>query len=482
MNDLNKADELKEKLSQETEQTPPPPPPPIDAVIHAAVTDNRLQAYINIDPPKNGGAAPTLEALRESLENLKVVYGINDSKLLEISKNPVYKRNIIVAKGTESVNGKDGTYEFLFKIDKEHRPAEKNDGTVDYYDLGIIENVRKGQLLCKITNPTDGVDGTTVFGARIPSFKGRAVPSFLGKNTEMNEAGTEITSKIDGYVDFSGRKINVNDTFYVKENVDNSTGNIKVLGNITVSGTVLPGFTVEATGKIEIRGNVESATLKGRDIILHSGVTGSKIYCEGDLKGRFIENCNVFAKGSVKAEYIMNSNIKCGKDLQIVGTFAKFLGGSCVVGGDMTARTIGSENGIKTDIELGTDSTIIARQQTITKEIPTLEKQVKSLEPLISLLLQLKDANRLTPEKKEMLNKANASYEDCKTLIESDKKELDEIKESLEAKGFGKIVCAGTIFPGTAVKIGDIKMTVDEPLYNSSLYNSEGEIKKGTAR
>jgi uncharacterized protein (DUF342 family) len=64
----------------------------------------------------------------------------------------------------------------------------------------VVESVKKGQVLCTIKHPTNGVEGMSVTGQKIFPVKGKAVPSFVGKNTELNEDGTVIYSTIDGHV------------------------------------------------------------------------------------------------------------------------------------------------------------------------------------------------------------------------------------------------------------------------------------------
>jgi hypothetical protein len=44
------------EIPEEAPPPPPPPPPPIDAVVHVVVAARGLQAYINMEPPQNGGA------------------------------------------------------------------------------------------------------------------------------------------------------------------------------------------------------------------------------------------------------------------------------------------------------------------------------------------------------------------------------------------------------------------------------------------
>jgi len=457
--------------------------PAVDAIIHVSISNDQLEAYINIEPPTGGGAAPTLAMLKTALDKYDISYNINMAKLKELEAEPVYNRNIVVAGGVAPVNGVDGTVSFRINTEKKSlKPKENEKGVVDFRDLDIVENVKQGQELCVITPPTEGTPGTSVQGRELPQKKGAAVPSYAGKNTELNEDGTAILAQIDGPVEFDGRKISVNEIFYIRGDIDSSTGNIRVASSLSVLGMVLPGFAVEAGKNIEVKGTVENASVKaGGNIKLQSGITGSKLYCEGDLQCRFIENCDVFVKGDITAEYTLNSNIKCGKSLKTVGRRAKIIGGSCVVGQDIVTSTIGSTANVKTRLELGTDYTVIERQQELLAKVPVAEKKIESLKPLITLLQQLEIGNRLTPEKKEMLATAEYNYDTNMKFVEEAKKELAEIAQSINIKGYGQIICSGAIHPGTFIVMGTENLVITETLTNALIYYNEGCICKGSA-
>jgi len=200
------------------------------------------------------------------------------------------------------------------------------------------------------------------------------------------------------------------------------------------------------------------------------------VFCGGNFNGRFIENSNVIIKGSARTEYIMDSDVRCGKNLEIVGSYARFYGGSLVVGGDFTCPIIGSPSGIKTIIEVGTDSSILERQQEIENNLPKLQKQLQSLRLLISLLMQYQEAGRLDDEKRERLENALYNYSMVESLYESESRELEQIHEKIRVKGYGRIKCARTIYPGTVIKIGPAAITITEPLHNVVLYLSDGMI------
>jgi uncharacterized protein (DUF342 family) len=78
------------------------------------------------------------------------------------------------------VDGVDGTVAFLIKTEKGPKIKENADGTVDFHDLDMVENVTQGQVLCTVTLPTEGTPGTTVEGNAILQRKGRPVPNTRG--------------------------------------------------------------------------------------------------------------------------------------------------------------------------------------------------------------------------------------------------------------------------------------------------------------
>lgn len=481
--ETNDKDMIQNDTDSEEEMELEEAPPPVDAVVHVSVSSDQLEAHMEIDPPSNGGSPPTMDMMTAALAKSGVTYNIDTARLKEIEQLPLYNEEILIAKGFAPENGTDGTIRFKFETDTSHnKPRENEDGSVDFHDLGIVQNVTQGQVLAVITHPTEGTPGMSVKGKELSQKKGKPVPSYAGKNTELNEDGTAIQSKISGQIAFDGRKISVYETYYVRGDVDNSTGDIRVQSSLDVSGIVLPGFKIEAGKNISVKGTVENAEVRaGGNIELMSGITGSELYCEGDLTCRFIEGCNVFVKGEITAEYILNSNIKCGKSVKTVGRRAKIIGGNCLAGQNIVTSTIGSIANVKTRLELGTDHTVIKRQQELQGKVPELESSIEKMKPLLTLLHQLQQSNRLTPEKAEILKKVEYSYDANTRLLEDINKELEDIAERINTRGYGRILCDGTIYPGTIIEIGPTALNISETLTNTSLYYSEGDIKFGVA-
>ncbi len=395
--------------------------PVIDATIKVTIKDNGLTACVRITPPSNGGADVTMDALMKAL-NENGIKNIDLLKLKSITANPYYDEDITVASGQAAVAGDDGTYELKVHTDNKGKPKEYENGRIDYYDLGIIQNVTAGEVLCVLTLPTEGTPGYTVKGEVLKAKTGKPAPIAPGPNTSLSTDGKQIVSKINGQFEFDGKKVSVNETYTLNQDVDTSTGNIKVAGNLVIRGMVTGGFQIEAGGYINVTGVVESAAITaGKDINLQSGANGSTINCGGNFKCRFIENCDVRVKGDMKAEYILNSNIRCRKSLKTEGGISKIIGGTCIVMQNVESRTIGSAAGVKTRLEIGNDPEIVDRQHYLTEQMPEIEKQIKSLEPLLKLLRQLEAAAGLMRKRRNCLKKRHLVISRRQRLLKAPK-------------------------------------------------------------
>ena len=454
---------------------------PIDAIIKSFISKDGLEASIYITPPENGGEDCNFILLRKILSENNITHGVNSKILLDIANSPKYNEEIIVAKGTPPIHGIDGTFDIKFKTTTNLKPKEKEDGSVDFYNLENIVNVEEGQLLCTIVPHTEGKAGKTVTGKKINPIPGKPVPQLLGKNTVLSEDGKRIHSKIEGQVSYLNGRINVNETFTIQGDVDKTTGNIKVVGNVIVHGAIRSGFSVEATGSIQVSSSLGSVNLvAGEDVILHGGIIGGNITCEGDLHSKFIENCKVMIKGDVKTTYIMNSNIISGGNIETINPVSKIVGGKCLAGKNINTKTIGSPANVKTQVEIGSDPKLIEKKQTLEKEISNFEKQKESLTSLIDLLKQFKEAGKLNASKEQSLQDAIYSRNKINDMLENSNLKLEEVNNKMKSKRIGKIICAGILYPGTTIKIGKKCKTFKKTMFSKSFFpTTEGIESSG---
>ncbi len=124
----------------------------------------------------------------------------------------------------------------------------------------------------------------------------------------------------------------------------------------------------------------------------------------------------------------------------------------------------------------------MGRHQELLAQREGLEKLLESLKPLLTLFAQLHRANKMTPEKQESFADILKKQKTAVTALEDVNARLEEITESIQNHGGGKIICSGTIFPGSEIVIGSAKYEVEQPMKNTSFAFTGGEIYCGPAR
>ena len=460
-------------------------PKPVDSMARVTVSRDSMTAHLEIDPPENDGKSITPQMIDSALKKAGVSYGIDTDLLDRIKSHPLYSRNFIIARGKPAVNGADGSIRYLFETASEIRPRERSDGTVDFRDLGLIQNVRKGQVLCEIQLPTTGTAGMSVTGKLMLPMRGSAVASPLGRNTTLSDDGTRLTATADGQVVLSYPSVSVMETFVVSEDVDNSTGNINFVGNVQVNGNVREGFAVKAGGNVEIFGMVEGGIISAAgNIAARGGIVGmnhGRVECKGDLFSTFIENCEVNVAGSIRAESIMNSVIRCGATLELTGRRARLIGGRCMVAGDIIADSIGSPASLPTSLVIGVDPSILIRRTTLFNENKNAVSQIDKLRQIIRLLEQYERMGQLPDNKKDLLQKSRDSLEELTVRLQKSREEVRQLNLLIENSGKGRVVCRQTAFRGVSMTIGAAHLDINETIRFSTFTCRDGKIVTGDA-
>ena len=473
---VKKADKHPYKIAEAQEEIR------IDATATAMLSPDRMKGYISFTPPDNGRMM-TFDEVIDFLSKNGIIYGINKTNIETIVKYPVFNEMICVAEGKPPVNGQNGKLEFHFDIKKDTKPTILEDGRVDFRELNLIESVNQGQKLCTIIPPVPGTPGKTVSGTDVPALEGKPVALPKGRNVSVSPDGMSLVANINGQVSYLEGKLNIFSTYEVKADVDNSTGNINFVGNVSIRGNVLSGFVVEAGGNVEVWGVVEGAVIKaGGDIILRRGMQGmgkGLLDSGGDIIARYIENSNIIARKNIKSEAIMHSNVKCGNKLELSGKKGLLVGGTCKVGKEIVAKVIGSYMATATDVEVGVDPTIRERYKSIKDEIVTMEADLRKAEQAITILKKLEFAGALTPEKQEIMSKSVRTRVYFTNKLLEYKDELTQLENKLQQDSYGKIRCYNFIYPGVKVTIGTCLMYVKENLQYCTLYRDGADIRVG---
>jgi uncharacterized protein (DUF342 family) len=454
---------------------------PVDAVVAVAVTPDGMTAVMTATPPVGEGQPLTVEMIRAALAHKGVVFGVDDEKVQQIALAEEYNRGFEVARGIPPVNGEAAIIRQLIQTDNDLRPKELADGSVDFKDLGIVHSVKAGEVLCEKIPATPGTPGTNVLGHTVPARPGKDAPLPAGKGTVISPDKLQLLASFDGQADMVNRKIQVLNTFTVRGDVSTATGNIDFVGNVIVEGSVLTGFSVQATGNVTINGSVESAQiLSDGNITVKGGINGSgkgMVRAGGYIKTKYIQSGTVHAVGDIETSYILHSTVQCGGGVTLLGK-GTIIGGHVTALKYITAAMSGSRNTyVQTRLEVGTDPGALSRNREIPKLLEANKRDTMGLLRIINLLGELKKAGRLTRDKLETLQRAIASYQALSQTALELEDELQHIQDALAAAGHGAVNITGAVYPGVRIIIGSDTFPIESKYEHCTFARKEAGIQ-----
>ncbi|GHV69915.1 polymerase [Spirochaetia bacterium] len=435
-----------------------------DSVATVEILDQEMKAAIVVTAPRLGGSDIPVEEYQKLLKSQGIVFGINEEFLSDFADRPVYDESVVVAEGALAVDGRDAYIKYNFDEDqtKVHL-REGSNGQVDFKELNIIQNVVANQPLAKKILAENGVNGHTVTGKGFPAKEGRDRDLPLGKNVHLAEDGVTIIADMSGQVILSGGKINVEPVYTVSGGVNLKTGNIIFLGTVIINGNVEPGFSVKASGNIEISGTVEKAELDAEgDIIVHQGITGKSdgvIRSGRSIWARFIENAQVEAGNMVVAsDGIINSRVDAFKRIICQGKRAHIVGGKLRASEEINASVLGSPtSGTETICEVGVDPKSKKRLEALNIQRTDTEKQMDETQRNIQTLINIKKQRKSLPEDKEA---SLQELMESRNMLMTDLAKINEDMANVQAyinglKSVGKVSASSKVYPGVKVYIKD---------------------------
>lgn len=456
----------------------------IDNILQINVSKTKLEAIILITGPVDEEWMST-DNIIYALNKKGIVFGIDRDKIEEVVQNNIFNQDIVIARGKPAINGEDARVICSF----DSKPGVlipgiiEKDGKIDYKTLNKIHNVKADDLLIEIVPPTEGTEGTDVYGNEIVAKKGNPVAIKKGKNVRESENGLKIYAAKDGEVYFKDNAIYVNEVKTINGNIDNGTGNIQFNGKINVKGNVKSGFKVEAEGNIEIFGVIEGAILSsGGNITVHGGIQGNNqayLYCLGDFKAKYVENANIKSEGNVEAGAILHSNVTAKNRITASGKKGLIVGGNIRAGKDVRANILGSNMGTATTIEVGIDPEKKDEYEQLRAEITGTEQNIENSKKIIDLLNKMLKRQKLTEDKNDLLAKSLNTYEVLKEKYNTLIKEMQILSEKLQSTKGGKIHAHIIIYPGVRTIIGSSVRQIYDEIHNSTLYVKDGEITIG---
>jgi len=437
-----------------------------------------MKAYLTLPRPPEGGPYPyTADDIYEALANVAVEAGVLLDEIDDLVAKESYVKLHVVAEGQPPVHGTDAHIEMLVTLPESGRPQEKEWGRVDYRDLGLVVNVKAGQVLARKIPATQGTPGFNVLGRPLPARNGHDVPLPAGRNTAPSETNPlEVVATINGQLHVRGYgralRLSVEQTFTVNGDVDFSVGNLDVDGQVVIHGNVRGGFVVKATGDVRVHGFLEDATLEsGGDVhVLRGAVSGpnrANIVAQHNVHLQFADRTNVTAGGDI---YVDREAVRCHFQAEgsiIVGSQGSKRGdivaGTMDAGKEIQVVNVGSGRGAVTRLRVGERPSQARKRREMQKRLENDRKNLQQVDSQIEILEGQKDAyGRLPPDRATLL----ARLEGVKQILSAESEDLQsqlrEITKEI-AEGNPRIVVYGQLAAWTEVTIkGQVRMFTDQ--------------------
>lgn len=446
--------------------------------LYVKISSDYYHAFITVDADHYDFRL-TKEEIIETLKVKKVTFGLNPNAIDFIIKNPEKAENVEVATGIMHEHGVDSKIIYEVETSTDLKPKEHDDGTVDFKDTNYVTTVRKGDVLARKTPATPGKNGTTVTGMNIKAKDGKLANFKFGKNITQSEDQMTITASCDGTIRMDGIKISIIEVLEIFSDVGIKTGNVSFSGRIVIRGNVTSGFKVETQDSIEIYGVVESAEiLAGKDIIISGGVQGNDdclIRAGGDIKSNYFNNCKVISGGSIVTDSMMHCDVVADDSITAKGRKGLILGGSYISRHHIVAKTIGTDIGTITKLQLGITNEIMTEFQDLAAKIKDYKGNISKLKKAVDILTKQKKVKPDDEKIQEMYKSSKASLDNYNMNLKTamvDFKHINELIEQLK----DVYVKSETIHPGVRVKIGNSHYNVKTEVVRAKIIKDHGDI------
>ena len=455
-----------------------------------SVSKDKLKAYYAVCPTKFK-RLPELKDIEEAMRNYRIVARVEHKKLEEqlgaIDPGQPRLTRIVVGQGKEPVNGYQQYFVPLINIKKKVGEI-KSDGSIDFKEVGAIQDIKKGQEILKRYPTVKPVDGYDVFGDKSVADIIQKEGYIKGDNIVPSPSDdTLYVSSLDGCLDVNGKRISVLPIAYIHGDVNYDTGNIDFSGSVHITGSVLPGFMVKARGDVIIEKNVDDAHIEAQgDITVKMGVVGKehvRLVASGKIWAKYLLNASVEATGEITVEdSIINSDVFSNDRITVVARGGKIIGGRSTALNEIKVNVSGSPNETETQLNVG-------RNLFIERELVEIHKEITKWRLLVEDTmreLKVSFGESVFENPKEFIEKLpNVKKKNCLILLKAlsnNNKELKklvekskEVQEKLKLDREPCIIIMNKAYPGTIISIKKSIKRLESPFDNVKYYEDPQE-------
>lgn len=446
------------------------------------ISEGGLVGSIKIVP--NGEEVSDLRAedLLEAVQTEGITTGVLTEVVEKLVREKTFNQWVVIARGIKPEEGRNGYIKFHFDKDRSKARIEEDaSGKVNLRDLHLIQNVKKGDVLCEVVGPAIGKSGLSVKGEEMPSKEGTHAKMPSAKNVTYSADRTQMFAAIDGMVQWADNAVNV-EPVYTVHDVDASVGNIRFNGSVVVQGEVGDGYEIHAGEDITIASTVGRVILEaGGSIRIAGGILGQEkaiITANGPIHARFIQDAHVKSeKEIVVNDYIRNSMVSAIGPV-VIKNASGFIATSKVSSDCwIYCNTVGQEDaGAETELSIGHSPVLHQEQVRLREEIEEKSQDFLKLQSSLSKLRVMKTTSELTRQQEMLYEKILEAMETLRKTLTQQNSKIQEITEKIERTYQGNIYVEGKVFDRTSLRIGMASRTITGMQERVHFYLKDGQI------
>lgn len=476
----------KEKIDEGSDDTKEEslsePEPSIGNGAYVRVDEDGMQAWLYLNPPRDGEKFYTKSDILQFLKENNVTSGYHNSNIAAIAKKHVYEREILVAKGNPANPGENGYYEYFFDVNNHKKPLIREDGTVDYANMSRLTNVKAGSVIAKYHKSIPNVDGYDVYGKTISSKPPKDLLPLKGRDISNDADPTVYIAKISGKIELGQNQIDIKNVHEVAGDVDLVTGKVEFFGDIHIKGNVGAGVMIRASRNVTVDGVVESATIyAGGDVVIAKGIQGGQkglVIAKGNVCADFIELATVEAGGDIRSNTYVNA-IAYAEGMVIAdGKKGVILGGEVRGLKGVRATIVGNEMETKTLISSGYTAEEYSKYVDVNQREAEIQKALSDTVDQMTEVLKNKRLGRdiNSDATDRLLLALNEKKDEYFEQLDKVRTERDKLSEVIERGKESAIECSGKIYGGVTVCVEGTALNVYENTSCMRYRNEGGKI------
>ncbi len=422
-----------------------------------------------------------VDLLQPWFDDLGVVSGFDEELIQKMAAKICHGIHrcgrVLIASGLPALAGAGASVEIL--VERGNRAGcEREDGTLDFRQVHSIVPVVRGQSLARRTPARAGRDGLSVCGKKTAAAAGSDQVLKAGENVQINMVeGSELyVAEAAGALVLAADEISVGRMLRIGGHVDFRTGNLDFDGVIVVDGSVLQGFSLKATGDIQIAGALESgaSVCAGGDLVVGGGILGrrTKAVATGQVRARYVQEATVIAGGDLEVEELVyQARLRVGGRINVASGSGP-RGGS-IIGGEAWGQSLnlsiaGSPAHVVTSLMAGMDPERARKLDKVREAVDLTYAQLRRLLNRFGLndidIEQIHNRIAATAGPKRKLLAQTARQ--LGQVVQTHQKLLAvrrELEQRLGERVKGAcIVVRDKAYSGVEVRIGEYKMQLKE--------------------